>query len=54
GVLRDDPPPMHPWSAFRPDSGVFLRTLARLPAVRRPWLRRIYDRVREHPFSHPF
>ncbi|GAA2391591.1 hypothetical protein GCM10010420_14750 [Streptomyces glaucosporus] len=54
GVLRDDPLPMHPWGPFRPDSGVFLATLARLPAVRRPWLRRIHDRVTSHPYTHPF
>ncbi|GAA5040328.1 hypothetical protein [Streptomyces siamensis] len=54
GVLRDDPLPRHPWGSFRPDSGMFLRTLARLPAVRRPWLRRVHDRVREHPYADPF
>ncbi|MXM67662.1 hypothetical protein GR925_30560 [Streptomyces sp. HUCO-GS316] len=54
GVLRDDPLPMRPHQLFRPASGPFLRTLARLPAVRQPWLRRIYDRVCDHPYSHPF
>ncbi|WP_431969257.1 hypothetical protein [Actinacidiphila sp. bgisy160] len=54
GVIRDDPLPMHPWSVFRPDWGVFLYTLARLPAVRQPWLRRIYDRVKDHPYARPF
>ncbi|MFP8941755.1 hypothetical protein ACLIYM_10010 [Streptomyces fenghuangensis] len=54
GVLRDDPPPMRPWRPFRPDPGVFLHTLARLPAVRLPWLREIYDRVRSSPYDHPF
>lgn len=54
GVLRDDPLPMHPEGPFRPDSGVFLDTLARLPAVRQPWLRRIYDRVKYRPYAHPF
>ncbi|MFJ5220316.1 hypothetical protein ACIP98_37225 [Streptomyces sp. NPDC088354] len=43
GVLRDDPLPMHPWGMFRPDSTPFRYTLARLPAVRQPWLRKIYD-----------
>ena len=52
--LRDTPPPMHPRSLFRPDSGVFLHTLARLPAVREPWLRRIYDRVNASPYTPPF
>ncbi|MEV5374408.1 hypothetical protein AB0L26_00275 [Streptomyces nondiastaticus] len=54
GVLRDDPPPMRPWSRFRPDPHVLLRTLARLPAVRRPWLRAIYDRVNARPYDRPF
>lgn len=36
---------------FQPDRKVFLHTLARLPAVRQPWLRRIYDRVRQHPYD---
>lgn len=54
GVLRDDPLPPHPWQPFRPDSGLFLHALARLPAVRQPWLRGIYDRVRAHPYDHPF
>lgn len=53
-VLRDDPLPMHPWSVFRPDWGVFVHTLARLPAVRQPWLRKIYDQVKGHPYSRPF
>ncbi|WNI27115.1 hypothetical protein [Streptomyces sp. ITFR-16] len=46
GVLRDDPLPPHPWGALRPDLHLFLHTPARLPAVRRPWLRELYDRVR--------
>jgi hypothetical protein len=54
GVIRDDPPPMHPWSVFRPDGEVFLHALARLPAVRQPWLRRIYLQVRDHPYARPF
>ncbi|MFI9307324.1 hypothetical protein [Streptomyces triculaminicus] len=54
GVLRDDPLPLHPREPFRPDSGVFLHTLARLPAVRQPWLRRIYDQVKDHPYARPF
>ncbi|WP_214413109.1 hypothetical protein [Sphaerisporangium fuscum] len=53
-VYRDDPPPRLPFDAFRPDVDVFLMTLARLPEVRRPWLRAIYDQVREHRYSHPF
>jgi hypothetical protein len=54
GVLRDDPLPSHPWRPFRPDSRVFLHTLARLPAVSQPWLRGIYDHVKEHPYGRPF
>ncbi|TJZ54367.1 hypothetical protein FCH28_14590 [Streptomyces piniterrae] len=53
GVLRDDPLPMRPLSRFQPDRMVFLDTLARLPAVRQPWLRSIYDRLRA-PGTHPF
>ncbi|MFD8500546.1 hypothetical protein [Amycolatopsis sp. NPDC059657] len=45
GVLRDDPPPAPARSLFEPDREIFLSTLARLPAVRQPWLREIYDRV---------
>ncbi|WP_406210848.1 hypothetical protein [Kitasatospora sp. NBC_01560] len=43
GVLRDDPPPRRPARLFTPDRRVFLDTLARLPALREPWLRRVYD-----------
>ncbi|MFL6126381.1 hypothetical protein [Actinophytocola sp.] len=49
GLLPDDLPPQQPWVPFRPDAQVFLDTLARLPEVRRPWLREIYDRVRTFP-----
>ncbi|MER7462588.1 hypothetical protein [Streptomyces sp. NPDC097981] len=50
GVLRDDPLPMHPWGGvFRPDPRVFRYTLARLPAVRLPWLRAIHDRLSSGP-----
>ncbi|MFE6103246.1 hypothetical protein ACFVQ4_25265 [Streptomyces laurentii] len=46
GVLRDDYPlPDHPTETVSPDRAVFLRTLARMPEVRRPWLRALYDRV---------
>ncbi|MFC9846465.1 hypothetical protein ACFWFF_06025 [Streptomyces sp. NPDC060223] len=53
-VLRDDPLPMRPGRLFRPDWEVFLDSLARLPAVRQPWLRRIYDRVHDRPYDRPF
>lgn len=48
GVRRDDPPPLLPLTPFRPDWQMFLSTLARLPEVRRPWLRFIYDQVDDH------
>ncbi|WP_245689287.1 hypothetical protein [Streptomyces chattanoogensis] len=54
GVLRDDPLPMHPRGLFRPDRELFLDTLARLPAVRQPWLRRIYDLVRDFRYPRLF
>ncbi|MFK4069121.1 hypothetical protein [Streptomyces sp. NPDC029674] len=54
GVFRDDPLPPYPWRLFRPDREVFLSTLARLPAVREPWLRGIYDRMRDAPYACPF
>jgi hypothetical protein len=53
-VRRDDPPPLQPFGPFRPDWAVFLSTLARLPEVRQPWLREIYDHVKGHPYGHPF
>lgn len=53
-VYRDDPPPLLPFGPFRPDWEVFLSTLARLPEVRQPWLRAIYDHVKEHRDSRPF
>lgn len=54
GVLRDDPLPRHPGWLFQPDRDVFLHTLARLPAVRQPWLRAIYDHVNTYPWPRPF
>jgi hypothetical protein len=42
---RDEDTPAGPWFAFEPDVRVFLDTLVRMPAVREPWLREIYDRV---------
>lgn len=54
GVLRDDPLPLRPHSLFRPDPRIFLHTLARLPAVREPWLRDIHERVSENPYRRPF
>lgn len=54
GVYRDDPLPLRPMRLFAPDRRVFLRTLARLPAVREPWLRAVYDRVRDDALTRPF
>lgn len=51
---RDDPPLLLPRGPFRPDSALFLSTLARLPEVRKPWLRAVYDRVKDRPYSDPF
>ncbi|MEV8517002.1 hypothetical protein [Dactylosporangium sp. NPDC051484] len=53
-AYRDDPPPATPDGLFRPDSAVFLSNLARLPQVRQPWLRRVYDEVRRRPYAAPF
>ncbi|WP_435281831.1 hypothetical protein [Streptomyces koelreuteriae] len=54
GVERDDPLPLRPRSLFRPDPRILLHTLARLPAVREPWLRAIHDRVDKYPYRRPF
>jgi hypothetical protein len=43
GVERDDPLPPHPWYPFQPSREAFRFTLARMPTVREPWLRAIYD-----------
>ncbi len=50
-VLRDDPLPLRPQRLFAPDLAVFLHTLARLPAVRQPWLRAIFDRATRERFT---
>ncbi|MFI0939697.1 hypothetical protein [Streptomyces sp. NPDC021020] len=44
GEERDDPLPPHPSVPFRPSLQAFRHTLARMPAVREPWLRALYDR----------
>ncbi|WP_316525807.1 hypothetical protein [Kitasatospora brasiliensis] len=44
GVERDDPLPLRPPHLFEPDRRLLLHRLARLPAVREPWLRAIHDR----------
>lgn len=43
---RDEDAPPGPWFPFEPDLDLFLDTLRRMPVVREPWLREIYDRVR--------
>ncbi|MFJ9648345.1 hypothetical protein [Streptomyces sp. NPDC101206] len=48
GVVRDDPPAPLPRRPFRADPGVFHHTLARLPAVRSPWLREILENLTHH------
>lgn len=53
-VHRDDPPPLLPIGPFRPDWGIFLHTLARLPQARQPWLRATYDHVTNRPYAAPF
>ncbi|MET9223354.1 hypothetical protein ABZX65_31985 [Streptomyces sp. NPDC003300] len=45
GVLRDEPLAPHPGTPFRIDQNAFEYALVRLPAVRRPWLRRILDHL---------
>ncbi|KAB8183263.1 hypothetical protein FH608_049335 [Nonomuraea phyllanthi] len=54
GLRRDDPPPLLPHSLFRPDGRVFLSTLERLAAFRQPWLRRIYEQMKDRPYMDPF
>ena len=51
-VLRDDPLPLRPHQLFAPDLMVFLHALARLPAVREPRLRAIYDRAKRKREPH--
>lgn len=43
--LRDDPLPLLPCRPFRVDRATFERTLVRLPAARRPWLRAILENL---------
>jgi hypothetical protein len=54
GAWREALPALVPYRPFRPDWDVFLDVLARLPEVREPWLRAIYDRVRKGRYSDPF
>ncbi|GAA1571684.1 hypothetical protein GCM10009827_112000 [Dactylosporangium maewongense] len=43
-------PPLFPSHRLDPDGRIFLKVLARLPEVRRPWLRAIYDRGRRFDY----
>ncbi|MFD1659168.1 hypothetical protein ACFSL4_13340 [Streptomyces caeni] len=54
GTLRDDPPPPRPHHLFRADSGTFQHTLARLAAVRSPWLREILENLTQHMHTRLF
>ncbi|MFF5225408.1 hypothetical protein [Dactylosporangium sp. NPDC000521] len=47
---RDDPAPLLPDRPFHLDRHVFVAALGRLPEVREPWLRSVYDKAR-HPGS---
>ncbi|MFJ5047081.1 hypothetical protein [Streptomyces sp. NPDC088719] len=53
-VLRDDPPPQLPHSLFRADRHMLQYTLARLPAVRAPWLRTLYETLAQGSPADPF
>lgn len=50
-VLLDDYPRQLPAPPFDLDIRVLLHTLARLPDVRTPWLRAIYEPLHTRPFS---
>ncbi|GAB1818127.1 hypothetical protein HerbRD11066_12910 [Herbidospora sp. RD11066] len=52
-ALRDDPTPMT-WFRITPDNDTFIETLVRLPEVRQPWLRAIYDRYCRRAWNWPF
>ncbi|MFJ9693823.1 hypothetical protein [Kitasatospora sp. NPDC101183] len=43
GVERDDPLPLRPMRLFEPQYRLTVDRLARMPAVREPWLRAIHD-----------
>ncbi|MFI6154854.1 hypothetical protein ACIBCA_19430 [Kitasatospora sp. NPDC051170] len=43
---RDDPLPLRPYGLFEPQYRLTAGRLARMPAVREPWLRGIHDRLR--------
>ncbi|MEV6925687.1 hypothetical protein AB0M46_14465 [Dactylosporangium sp. NPDC051485] len=43
--------PWRRWAELEPDGRILLSVLARLPEVRQPWLRAIYDRGRPYSYS---
>ncbi|WP_092556802.1 hypothetical protein [Actinoplanes derwentensis] len=49
-ILPEALPAQIPGQRLLPDSPTFLRVLARLPEVRQPWLRALYERG--HPYYH--
>ncbi len=53
-AFRDEQLPLRPLGMFVPDGDTLLRTLARLPEVKQPWLRAIYDRLNQRPRPYPY
>ncbi|GAB4052260.1 hypothetical protein [Catellatospora paridis] len=53
-IHRDDPSALLPARPFSLDRSLFVYTLARLPEVRLPWLRAIYDRMNLGYVRDPF
>ncbi|GIE85574.1 hypothetical protein [Actinoplanes regularis] len=51
-ILPEAPPALLPGYQLKPDGQIFLSVLARLPEVRQPWLRAIYERG--HPYSYSY
>ncbi|BBH70759.1 hypothetical protein ACTI_74440 [Actinoplanes sp. OR16] len=51
-LLPESLPPLLPGYRLEPDGGIFLSVLARLPQVRQPWLRAIYDRGRPYHYGY--
>jgi hypothetical protein len=50
-ILPEALPALLPGHRLEPDGRIFLSVLARLPEVRQPWLRAIYDRGRPYSYS---
>jgi hypothetical protein len=51
-LLPEAPPALLPGHRLEPDGQIFLTVLARLPEVRQPRLRAIYDRGRPYSYSY--